>query len=103
MTINELIPDPKNANKGTKRGNQLVERSLREYGAGRSILIDKHGKIIAGNIGSATYPLAEWTRSAAKEVGFQYIKTDEFPMTRRVGAGMDDEVATEPVIVLVKP
>jgi hypothetical protein len=55
------------------------------------------------NIGSATYPLAEWTRSAAKEVGFQYIKTDEFPMQHRVGAGMGDEVATEPVIVLVKP
>jgi hypothetical protein len=54
-------------------------------------------------IGSTTYPLADWTRSAAKEVGFEYIRTDEFAVVRRMGAGMDDEVATEPVIVLVKP
>ena len=28
---------------------QIVEDSLRNYGAGRSILLDKHGNIIAGN------------------------------------------------------
>jgi ParB-like chromosome segregation protein Spo0J len=47
--ISDLVQDPKNANRGTKRGNELVEASLREYGAGRSILIDRNGKIIAGN------------------------------------------------------
>lgn len=47
--ISELIPDAKNANKGTARGKEMIEASLREYGAGRSILIDKNGKIIAGN------------------------------------------------------
>jgi hypothetical protein len=36
-TIADLIPDQKNANKGTERGNSMIERSLREYGAGRSI------------------------------------------------------------------
>ena len=45
----QLTPDPKNANAGTKRGAALLEDSLRKYGAGRSILIDKHGRIIAGN------------------------------------------------------
>ena len=48
-TLRDLTPDSKNANKGTPRGQQLIEQSLREYGAGRSILIDKNGKIIAGN------------------------------------------------------
>lgn len=47
--IADLVPDDRNANKGTERGNAMIERSLRQYGAGRSILIDKHGKIIAGN------------------------------------------------------
>jgi hypothetical protein len=47
--ISDLQPDAKNANKGTPRGNQMIEDSLREYGAGRSILLDKHGRIIAGN------------------------------------------------------
>src|SRR5271165_444783 len=48
-TISDLIPDPKNANRGTKRGQRMIARSLREYGAGRSILLDKKGRIIAGN------------------------------------------------------
>jgi DNA modification methylase len=47
--IKDLTPDHKNANKGTRRGSEMVEDSLRKYGAGRSILIDKHGRIIAGN------------------------------------------------------
>ncbi len=48
-SIRQLIPDDRNANKGTERGNAFIERSLREYGAGRSILLDKKGRIIAGN------------------------------------------------------
>jgi len=47
--LSELIPDPRNANKGTKRGAAQLEVSLRKYGAGRSILLDKAGRIIAGN------------------------------------------------------
>jgi DNA modification methylase len=47
--LKDLTPDSRNANKGTPRGNQMIEDSLRQYGAGRSILLDKHGRIIAGN------------------------------------------------------
>jgi hypothetical protein len=47
--IGTFLPDSRNANKGTERGQQMIEESLRKYGAGRSILIDKHGTIIAGN------------------------------------------------------
>lgn len=49
ITIADLTPDERNANRGTLRGSQLLEKSLREYGAGRSALADKNGKIIAGN------------------------------------------------------
>lgn len=48
-SLADLTPDPQNANKGTPRGAQMVEDSLRQYGAGRSILVDKHGVVIAGN------------------------------------------------------
>jgi DNA modification methylase len=44
-----LTPDPRNANKGTQRGLGQLDNSLRKYGAGRSILADKHGVVIAGN------------------------------------------------------
>ncbi|GAB3881223.1 ParB N-terminal domain-containing protein [Spirosoma agri] len=48
-TIKDLTPDQKNANKGKEFGQHLLEKSLRELGAGRSILADKHGNVIAGN------------------------------------------------------
>lgn len=47
--IDSLKPDRRNANKGTERGRAALESSLQKYGAGRSILLDKHGNIIAGN------------------------------------------------------
>lgn len=45
----DLTPDPHNANRGTERGAGMLEASLRAYGAGRSLLVDKHGVVIAGN------------------------------------------------------
>lgn len=48
-SIEQLVPDNKNANKGTEYGQHLIEESLRKFGAGRSILLDKHDRIIAGN------------------------------------------------------
>ena len=49
INIEELAQDQHNFNKGTEQGNKLMERSFKEMGAGRSILIDKNGNIIAGN------------------------------------------------------
>jgi hypothetical protein len=49
LNIEELVQDSHNFNKGTEGGAKLMERSLKELGAGRSILIDKNGNIIAGN------------------------------------------------------
>jgi len=48
-TLDALTPDPHNTNKGTERGVGMLEHSLRQYGAGRSVLLDKHGVVIAGN------------------------------------------------------
>ena len=47
--IADLKPDSKNANRGTQRGRGLLEKSLRQYGAGRSVLADREGNLIAGN------------------------------------------------------
>lgn len=47
--IDSLIPDNLNANKGTEYGQHLMEQSFRELGAGRSVLLDKNNRIIAGN------------------------------------------------------
>ncbi len=47
--ITDLKFDDKNFNKGTQYGKHLMEKSLSKFGAGRSILIDKNNRIIAGN------------------------------------------------------
>lgn len=47
--IDDLTPDSANANAGTPRGRYMLEQSLRETGAGRSIVADREGRIIAGN------------------------------------------------------
>jgi len=49
LKISDLTPDDKNYNKGSEFGNSLIEKSLRKFGAGRSILLDKNNRIIAGN------------------------------------------------------
>jgi DNA modification methylase len=49
VKLSALTPDTRNANRGTARGRKMVRESLKRYGAGRSILLDKSGNIIAGN------------------------------------------------------
>lgn len=48
-TLADLRPDRFNFNRGTFHGRRIIEKSLRENGAGRSILIDKDDNIISGN------------------------------------------------------
>ena len=49
IKISDLTFDDKNFNKHTEFGMSLLEKSLRNNGAGRSILIDKNNRIIGGN------------------------------------------------------
>src|SRR5688572_19290111 len=49
LTLADLKPDELNANRGTVRGRAALRQSLESYGAGRSILLDKHGVIIGGH------------------------------------------------------
>lgn len=49
LKLSDLSLDKRNANKGTPHGAAMIARSLRDYGAGRSIVLDKNGTVIAGN------------------------------------------------------
>ena len=49
IDLTTLVPDPENLNLGTERGGELIENSIAELGAGRSVLVDRNGIIIAGN------------------------------------------------------
>jgi len=63
VNLSDLIPDAQNANLGTERGRAALEQSLQQFGAGRSILLDRAGRIIAGNK----------TGEVAGEVGLQNV------------------------------
>ena len=49
QSLDDLQPDPLNANRGTDRGREALRRSLHTYGAGRSIVIDTRGRILGGH------------------------------------------------------
>ncbi len=61
--ITDLVGDNMNFNKGTQYGDHLMDESLRQFGLGRSILIDKNNRIIAGNK----------TTEKAGELGFEDV------------------------------
>lgn len=86
---NNLRNDPSNANKGTVRGLGMVERSLQQYGAGRSILATKDGVVIAGNK----------TLDRARELGIpvQEIESDGSTLyvIKRTDLSYDDPRAKE--------
>ena len=64
----EITLDTNNYRKHDERNLKLIKKSLKECGAGRSILIDANGEIIAGN---ATYKTAKEANIPVK-----IIKTD---------------------------
>lgn len=47
--LEDLQPDPENANEGTARGASALETSMEVFGAGRSILAERKGVVLAGN------------------------------------------------------
>src|SRR5215471_21849037 len=49
LPLSSLSLDEQNANRGSERGRKMLEDSLRKLGAGRSVLVDREGRVIAGN------------------------------------------------------
>ena len=90
IALKALTPDDHNANKGTPRGTGMLEESLRKFGAGRSILADKHLRIIAGNK----------TLEGAAAIGLEgalVVQSDgtRLVVVQRTDLDLDDPVARE--------
>jgi len=49
LKSSDLRFDKRNVRKRNRRASETIERSLRELGAGRSVVIDRNGEIVAGN------------------------------------------------------
>lgn len=90
INIEELVQDDHNLNKGTEEGQRLMERSFRELGAGRSILVDKDGRIIAGNK----------SQKAAMAAGIKRVRVietegDELIAVKRTDLSLDSKEGRE--------
>lgn len=84
IDIDELSQDVHNFNKGTEEGQRLIEKSFADFGAGRSILLDKDNNIIAGNK----------SQQAAKAVGIKKVRViettgDELVAVKRTDVSLD--------------
>lgn len=80
IDIEDLTPDAHNFNRGTDEGRQLMQRSLTELGAGRSILVDRNGNVIAGNK----------TQEAAIKAGIRKVRVIETDGTELVAVKRTD-------------
>lgn len=88
--IKDLKFDDKNFNKHTEFGMSLLEKSLREHGAGRSVLVDKNNKLIAGN----------GIIEAAGSIGLEKTKViettgDEIVVVKRTDVDLDTQKGHE--------
>jgi hypothetical protein len=74
VDVTDLVFDDMNPNRGTQRGMSMLEESLRTYGAGRSILLDKDNRIMAGNK----------TAEVAHDIGIDRVRVVETDGTELV-------------------
>ena len=89
MKLSDLKPDAKNANRGTIRGRKAVAESLSRFGAGRSVLVDKDGKLIAGN------KTAEQAAAAGLQDDVIVVQSDgsKLVVVQRTDLSLDDPKA----------
>ena len=80
IDISQIRHDKRNFNKGTDEGKEMMEKSFKEHGAGRSILLDKDGNIIAGNKST----------SAARKAGIKKVRVIETDGTELIAVKRTD-------------
>lgn len=90
VNIETLVQDDHNFNKGTEAGRELMERSFKQLGAGRSILIDKDGHIIAGNKSQLAAMAA-----GIKKVRIIETHGDELVAVKRTDLSLDSKEGRE--------
>ena len=61
VDIDSLVADDQNFNRGTDEGKQLIARSFKEHGAGRSVLLDKNNRLVAGNKATEVFGVSSRT------------------------------------------
>lgn len=89
-TLDDLIPDDRNMNKHTSYGMSLIEKSIRKNKFGRSILVDKNGRIIGGNgVTETAMSIGETKTIVVETTG------DELVVVKRTDVDLDSQQGRE--------
>lgn len=86
VSIDDLVNDDHNFNRGTEEGQRLMERSFEELGAGRSVLLDRDNRLIAGNKSKDTA-----RKKGIKRVIIVDTEGDELVAVRRKDVTLDSK------------
>lgn len=86
----QIVPDDKNFNVGNSEGAELIEKSFKRFGAGRSILIDKNNRAIGGN-----KSLQGFKRTGGKNVIIVDADKDTLVAVRRMDVDLDTKEGRE--------
>lgn len=89
-TLDDLIPDDRNMNRHTSYGMSLIEKSIRKNKFGRSILVDKNGRIIGGNGVTETAASIGATKTIVVET-----TGDELVVVKRTDVDLDSQQGRE--------
>ena len=85
MSSDGITFDHNNYRKHSDKNKSLIRKSLKECGAGRSIITDKNGEIIAGN--------GVYEQAKALNIPVKIVETDgsELVVVKRTDLETDDE------------
>jgi hypothetical protein len=83
--MEEIKFDKRNYRKHSKKNKELIKKSLSELGAGRSVVIDKEGELIAGN--------GVYEQAKALGMGVRVVETDgsELVVVKRTDLATKDD------------
>lgn len=94
VDIKEIVFDDDNFNKGTARGRGLIEHSIQTYGLGRSVLLDKNNRLIAGNKAAAIAGEAGITKVRIIET-----RGDEIIAVKRIDLDLKEDTAAQELAI----
>ena len=91
--MEEIKFDKRNYRIHNQRNKELIKQSLEKYGAGRSILVDSEGEIIAGN--------GVYEQAKALNIPIKEVRTDgsELVMVVRTDLKTEDEARKELAVI----
>lgn len=90
LKVTDVINDDCNINAGTEEGRALLDKSIDKFGLGRSILLDKNNRVIAGN-----KTLEEAIKAGKVKIKVVDTTGDKLVAVKRTDVDLDSAIGRE--------